>query len=153
MDYTAKKDESCALDRKSPKLCICFKGGILSSGLVDRGPSATAWEAESPLKAIMGASDLGICVRVVMAIKSAFGPSPWIKFVCQYRFFLFVPNLIHVSVLRLEQVDTDYWECPSWETGTLDGSTTKVEFFWKTQISFSIVYCLIFWHGLSIGKG
>ena len=56
----------------------------------------------------MGASDWGICVRVVMANKSAFGPSPWIKFVGQYRFFLFVPKLIHVSVLRLEQVDTDY---------------------------------------------
>ena len=95
-----------------------------------------------PLKANISASGLRICVRVVMAIWSAFWLSPRVKFVRQHRIFLFVAKLIHVSMLGFEQGDIDYCECPFWETSTLDSSTTKVKILWKTQISFSIASCL-----------
>ena len=56
----------------------------------------------------MAASDLGIYIKVVLAKKSAFRPSPRIKIVGQCRIFLFVPRLIRVAVLRLAHEDTDY---------------------------------------------
>ena len=63
----------------------------------------------------------GNFTRVVLAKKSAFRPSPRMKFICQHRIFLFVPELIRVCMLRLAHVDTDYWKVPllgkrhSWE--------------------------------------
>ena len=55
----------------------------------------------------------GNFTRVVLAKKSAFRPSPRMKFICQHRIFLFVPELIRVCMLRLAHVDTDYWKVPS----------------------------------------
>ena len=121
MDHTAKNTSPALLTERGWNCAFVSKMRSWGQRISQQRSSGYSMRDWKPLESKHKVLWSGNFTRVVLAKKSAFRPSPRMKFICQHRIFLFVPELIRVCMLRLAHVDTDYWKVPllgkrhSWE--------------------------------------